>query len=248
MQPRNAAIRGTDPERSIGELLVRRRGDAMPQRMLRRLRSGADERGDVRIGTGGVELSRHHQGRGASQVRNGEHECGVVGPVEMRAKHLGFGLPVEEEHATFALWSSDLGEALASVMTPDRRAKAKAALVGFDRRIREVLTERRARPCEDLLSRLLAEAGAAGPAFDDTELVKLVINLIVGGHDTSRSVQTSAVAHLTANPRELERLRVDPDRAPAAAEEVLRFEPPVAVLGREPALTIETFKVRIKVG
>jgi cytochrome P450 len=166
-------------------------------------------------------------------------------PIWMMCELLGVD---EEEHATFAAWSSDLGDALASVMTSERRTRAEQALVGFDRRIRELFTLRRRQPREDLLSALLAEAKAAGPAFDDTELVTLVINLIFGGHDTSRSVITSAIALLTAHPGELERLRREPGLAPAAAEEVLRFEPPVAVLGREPVETLETKGTKLEAG
>lgn len=152
------------------------------------------------------------------------------------------------DHATFASWSTDLGDALASVMTPERRANAERALVGFDARIRALFAERRRQPREDLISRLLAEARQAGPAFDDIELVTLVINLIFGGHDTSRSVLTSAIALLTAHPGELEKLRREPERAPAAVEEVLRFEAPVAVLGREPTETVETRGTKLEAG
>ena len=166
-------------------------------------------------------------------------------PIWMMCELLGVD---EEEHATFAAWSSDLGEALASVMTAVRRENAENALVGFDRRIRELFALRRKQPREDLLTALLAEAKAAGPEFDDTELVTLVINLIFGGHDTSRSVITSAVALLTANPGELEKLRREPERAAGAAEEVLRFEPPVAVLGREPVETLETNGTKLEAG
>ena len=95
---------------------------------------------------------------------------------------------------------------------------------------------------------MLVEAKAAGPEFDDGELVTLVINLIFGGHDTSRSVLTSAIALLTANPGELEKLRREPERAATAAEEVLRCEPPVAVLGREPMETIETRGTKLEAG
>lgn len=166
-------------------------------------------------------------------------------PIWMMCELLGID---PAEHATFAIWSTDLGDALASVMTPERRAKAERALVHFDRRIRELFAERRSRPREDLLSRLLAEAKAAGPAFDDTELVTLVINLIFGGHDTSRSVLTSAFALLTAHPEALEQVRCDEARAIGAAEEVLRYEPPVAVLGREPTETLETRGTRLEAG
>lgn len=152
------------------------------------------------------------------------------------------------DHATFAGWSTDLGDALASVMTPERRSRAEHALVGFDERIRALFAERRRQPREDLVSRLLAEAKQAGPAFDDTELVTLVINLIFGGHDTSRSVLTSAFALLTAHPGELEKLRREPGRAPAATEEILRMEAPVAVLGREPTETVETRGTKLEAG
>lgn len=152
------------------------------------------------------------------------------------------------DHATFAGWSTDLGDALASVMTPERRSRAEQALVGFDERIRALFAERRRQPREDLVSRLLAEAKQAGGAFDDTELVTLVINLIFGGHDTSRSVLTSAIALLTAHPGELEKLRREPERAPAATEEILRMEAPVAVLGREPTETVETRGTKLEAG
>ncbi|MBY0400209.1 cytochrome P450 [Myxococcota bacterium] len=169
-------------------------------------------------------------------------------PIWMMCDLLGIDA---EDHATFAGWSTDLGDALASVMTPERRARAEAALVGFDERIRAFFAERRRSPREDLLTRLLAEAAEAGPAFDDTELVTLVINLIFGGHDTSRSVLTSAFHLLTEHPDELETLRRarDPEAAAAAAaEEVLRCEPPVAVLGREPTEAIETRGTKLEAG
>ncbi|MFO0689132.1 MAG: cytochrome P450 [Myxococcota bacterium] len=169
-------------------------------------------------------------------------------PIWMMCDLLGID---ESDHAVFAAWSTDLGDALASVMTPERRARAERALVGFDERIRAFFVERRRQPREDLITRLLAEAKQAGPEFDDTELVTLVINLIFGGHDTSRSVLTSAFALLTEHPAELEKLRraADPAAATAAAaEEVLRVEPPVAVLGREPTETIETRGTKLEAG
>lgn len=166
-------------------------------------------------------------------------------PIWMMCELLGLD---ESDHATFAAWSTDLGDALASVMTPERRAKAERALVGFDERIRGFFADRRARPRDDLLTRLLDEARAAGPAFDDTELVTLVINLIFGGHDTSRSVLTTAFHLLTAHPDQREKVRHAPELAAAAAEEVLRCEPPVAVLGREPTETLETRGTKLEAG
>lgn len=174
-------------------------------------------------------------------------------PIWMMCDLLGID---EADHATYAAWSTDLGDALASVMTPERRGRAERALVGFDERIRATFADRRRQPREDLISRLLAEAKQAGPEFDDTELVTLVINLIFGGHDTSRSVLTTAIHLLTAHPDELEKLRrtagggdaAEDSAVVAAAEEVLRVEPPVAVLGREPTETLETRGTKLEAG
>lgn len=174
-------------------------------------------------------------------------------PIWMMCELLGID---ESDHEVFAAWSTDLGDALASVMTPERRGRAERALVGFDERIRGFFSDRRRAPREDLISRLLIEAKQAGPEFDDTELVTLVINLIFGGHDTSRSVLTSAIALLTAHPAEFEKLRRAVQAGgegatsaiAAAAEECLRMEAPVAVLGREPTETVETRGTKLEAG
>jgi cytochrome P450 len=68
----------------------------------------------------------------------------------------------------------------------------------------------------------------------ENDLVVLVINLLFGGHDTSRSVLATALALLLAHPEALAALRRDPSFAAPACEEILRYEPPIAVLAREP--------------
>jgi len=69
--------------------------------------------------------------------------------------------------------------------------------------------------------------------FSDEDLVVLVINLIFGGHDSSRSMLAVAVALFLAHPDQLALLRQTPALAAPAGEEVLRFEPLVPVMARE---------------
>jgi cytochrome P450 len=187
-------------------------------------------------------ILRMHADRGELEV---VRDLADPVPIWLMCELLGIGA---EEHTTFASWSTDLGDALASVMTPERRAKAEQALVGLDERIRKLLAERRAEPGGDLLTALVAEADALEAPVDETELVTLVINLIFGGHDTSRSLLTVAVALLLAYPEQLERLRREPKLVEAAGEEILRFEPPIAVLAREPTEPIETSGARLEAG
>jgi len=207
---------------------------AFTPRQVQRLRPRLRER--VR------SILRMHADRGELEV---VRDLADPVPIWLMCELLGIGA---EEHTTFAGWSTDLGDALASVMTPERRAKAEQALVGLDERIRKLLAERRAEPGDDLLTALVAEADALEAPVDETELVTLVINLIFGGHDTSRSLLTVAVALLLAYPEQLERLRREPKLVEAAGEEILRFEPPIAVLAREPTEPIETSGARLEAG
>jgi cytochrome P450 len=157
-------------------------------------------------------------------------------PIRLMCEILG----VEREaHPDFARWSTDLGRALTHVLTPAARRAGEEAATQLGGAIAELISARRAGPRDDLLSALLS-ASAQGPErFDDEDLVTLVINLLFGGHDTSRSMLSIGMALLLQHPEELARLRNDPSLAVSAGEEILRFEPPIAVLAREPALDVE---------
>jgi len=144
-----------------------------------------------------------------------------------------------EGHPDFARWSTDLGRALTQVMTPETLRAGDEAATRLGAAVRELLAERRARPGDDLLSALVAAAEQEPGRFAEEDLVTLVINLLFGGHDTSRSMLSIGMALLLEHPSELARLRAEPSLAASAGEEILRCEPPIAVLAREPIEDIE---------
>ncbi len=89
----------------------------------------------------------------------------------------------------------------------------------------ELIARRRADPGDDLISALIA-AEEAGDRLSDDELRNLILNVLVGGVDTSQSQLAHAVRLLAAHPEQWELLRADPHGlALAAVEEALRFEP-----------------------
>jgi cytochrome P450 len=89
----------------------------------------------------------------------------------------------------------------------------------------ELIAARRASPGDDLISALIA-AGEAGDRLSDDELRNLVLNILVGGVDTSQSQLAHAVRLLAEHPDQWRRLRADPrGLALAAVEEALRYEP-----------------------
>jgi hypothetical protein len=89
----------------------------------------------------------------------------------------------------------------------------------------ELIARRRRDPSEDLISRLIA-AEADGERLSADELRNLVLNVLVGGVDTSQSQLAHTVRMLALHPEQWRALREDPERlAPAAVEEALRYEP-----------------------
>jgi cytochrome P450 len=80
-------------------------------------------------------------------------------------------------------------------------------------------------PSDDLISALM-KAEEAGDRLSDDELRNLVLNILVGGVDTSQSQLAHAVRLLATHPEQWQLLRADPrGLATKAVEEALRFEP-----------------------
>ncbi len=89
----------------------------------------------------------------------------------------------------------------------------------------QLIADRRRSPGPDLITDLI-EAEEQGQRLDHDELRNLVLNVLVGGVDTSQSQLAHAVRLLAENPEQWERLRADPaGRALAAVDEALRYEP-----------------------
>ncbi len=89
----------------------------------------------------------------------------------------------------------------------------------------ELIRARRGDPGDDLISALI-QAEEEGDRLSDDELRNLILNILVGGVDTSQSQLAHAVRLLAEHPDQWELLRGDPHRlALAAVEEALRYEP-----------------------
>jgi len=98
-------------------------------------------------------------------------------------------------------------------------------MVGY---IRRLLAEKRAEPTDDLLSGLIAVRDG-GDQLTEDELVGMAMVLVIAGHETTVNLIANGVHTLLTHPGQLELLRAEPDRLPAAVEELLRFAPPVQV-------------------
>ena len=88
-----------------------------------------------------------------------------------------------------------------------------------------LLEARRDDPADDLISQLLAARAEDGDRLSDVELVNLVLDVLIGGIDTTQSQLAHTLRLLAEHPDQWALLREDPSRAPAVVEEALRYEP-----------------------
>ncbi|WP_405592095.1 cytochrome P450 [Streptomyces sp. NBC_01092] len=151
------------------------------------------------------------------------------------------GVPYED-HGFFRAKSN----ALTSVAgDPAEAMNARMALYGYLR----ALIERRAQePADDLISRLATERVATGEATLD-EVTGMVCLLLLAGHETTANMFPLAVIALLHHPAQLDALRVDESRWPAAVEELLRHLTVIhSGIRRVATEDVELSGVRIRAG
>ncbi|HEX4806166.1 MAG TPA: cytochrome P450 [Conexibacter sp.] len=105
-----------------------------------------------------------------------------------------------------------------------------------------LLAARRDDPRDDLISQLIAARAEDGDRLSDVELVNLVLDVLIGGIDTTQSQLAHALRLLAEHPDQWAPLREDPAGAAAAVvEEALRYEPITPFTAR---LTVEDVEYR----
>ncbi|MBT0772455.1 cytochrome P450/oxidoreductase [Kineosporia sp. J2-2] len=114
----------------------------------------------------------------------------------------------------------------------ERAARGAAGLAFMDRRIRELIADRREEPLDDGVSVIVQARRPDGTLFDDDELVSVIGLLVAGGVDTTTSLTGSTLVHLARNPADRNRLRENPDLLVGATEEFLRAFAPSQSMAR----------------
>jgi hypothetical protein len=109
---------------------------------------------------------------------------------------------------------------------PEKYERAGAATREMAGLFRELITARRAAPQRDLLSELVA-LDDGGDRLSDDELVATCILLLFAGHETTTHHLANGLRALLRFPAELDKLRANPALAPAAVEELLRYDGPI---------------------
>jgi cytochrome P450 len=111
----------------------------------------------------------------------------------------------------------------------------------------ELLTQRRKKPRDDLMSALL-DARIDGKRLSEEELLGFCFLLIVGGNDTTMNLIGNGAVRLAQHPEARQCLVDEPRLIPAAIEEMLRIDAPAQALPRTTLRDVELHGERIPEG
>ncbi|MFI1912274.1 cytochrome P450 [Nocardia sp. NPDC020380] len=136
------------------------------------------------------------------------------------------GIPAGD-HDRIQEWSQILSwgldpDHLLPQQAKDARAEATPRFLAY---LRALIAERRAAPCEDLISGLAAVEDQ-GDRLTEEEMLGTIIFLIVAGHETTVNLVGNCLLALLRHPDQLALLRSRPELVRPAIDEVLRYDGP----------------------
>lgn len=156
------------------------------------------------------------------------------------------GVPAADRHR-LRPWSAAMVRMYEVSPTPATEAAALTACREFADYLRELAARRRAEPRDDLLSHLVAVRDGTDRLSGD-ELVASAILLLNAGHEASVNALGGGVVALLRHPAQHARLRADRGLIPTAAEEMIRYDPPLHMFVRTAAADVELAGVTIPAG
>jgi cytochrome P450 len=168
-------------------------------------------------------FARMTDGRGEGETVRCELVEALAKPYPAQAIAHVMGAPLTDA-PRLNHWSNWIQRQFDAQSMLERRDEIEAAVAEFYEYADALLAERRREPGEDLISLLLA-AEQQGDRLSEVECVNLVLNVLIGGVDTTQSQLAHTLRLLAEHPGQWETLAREPRLARQAVEEALRFEP-----------------------
>ena len=152
-------------------------------------------------------------------------------PIRAIARLVGVG---DDDLVEFTRRSQVLSRVF-GFMLPEEIEAATVAIEELLAYTGSLLDARRADPRDDLITRLF-QAEVEGERLTDAEVADMVVNIVVGAHDTSTGQIACTLLTLLEHPELLDTLRADPALVPIVVEETMRY---VSSIGAIPRVAIE---------
>jgi cytochrome P450 len=130
-------------------------------------------------------------------------------------------------------WSVALGKLLGGrELTLQESTESQMGVMQFVKYFADLIAERRKNPAPDMVSGLIA-VEEQGDRLSTEELIVNLILLLAAGHGTTTHLLGNGLLALSRHPQEWKFLVDNPAVTPGAVNELLRFDGPVQVTGRE---------------
>jgi cytochrome P450 len=153
------------------------------------------------------------------------------------------GLPLEDGRELYKL--TEIIHTAPEALPPGAGGQAVMKMFEYASR---VIADKRARPGDDLASKLLA-CEVDGRRLEDMEFLLFFLLLVDAGGDTTRNLLSGGLLALMENPDQYAWLMADLDaRLPTAREELLRWTSPVIYMRRTAKHDADLAGQRIKAG
>ncbi len=171
----------------------------------------------------------------ADQLRDGEADFNTLVSEELPVAVIGgwLGLPSADWPRLREL-THDQVFAQELLPSASQLALSDAATAELRTYFTELVSERRARPGDDPVSRWIAAWDAMEPDREkaDAGVYYLAFFVLLAALETTASLLSMTTLQLLDRPRWWEALATDPDLVPAFVEESLRYDPPTHVITR----------------
>ena len=156
------------------------------------------------------------------------------------------GVP-PEDMGLFERWSNDISLVIEPTVTDEQRARIRDSSQNLFDYFEGIMERRRREPKDDIISALMAVEDA-GDRLTHDELLATLLLLLVAGNETTRNLIGNGTLALIKHPDQMARLRDDPDLMESAIHEMLRYDSPVQLDGRDAAEDVEIGGKRIRAG
>jgi len=153
-----------------------------------------------------------------------------------------------EDFRRWAQWSDDVVQGTYPTKNRNERGEGLAgAHPEFVAYVDALIVERRVRPTDDFITRLVSTE-VDGRRLTDIEARSQLVFLFISGNETTRHLIGNLLWRVTSNQELFRSLHSDPTLIPAAVEECLRLDPPVKFLMRNCMIDGEVAGTEIAAG
>jgi cytochrome P450 len=153
------------------------------------------------------------------------------------------GIPLDDGRELYKL--TEIIHSAPESLPPGAGQQAVMKMFGY---AQGVIAEKRARPADDLATRLL-QAEVEGRRLTDPEFLLFFLLLIDAGGDTTRNLLSAGLLALKQNPDQLAWLMADlPGRVASSREELLRYTSPVIYMRRTATRDTAIGETTVKAG